>query len=277
MTMSDHHDHHLPPPEPDHINAASITFWGILSFVTVLGTVVGLSDYFWLERENAAYAKIEKYADGSLRAQQAAEATDKLNSNAPLIAVVNGAMVEGYYASEDAAKAALVQGSIEDVNARRIVTADQVKRTRLPIKRAMELVVAERAKPMAKPAPLVKPVAQSADAQDAAMEETVLEPNAELVAQGKALFHNPAKMCATCHSIDGTRLVGPTMKGAWNRVEELEGGAKVRVNRAYFINSIKKPASQIVKGYPNGMPAMLATMLTDAEIEALMYYVASLK
>ena len=275
--MSDHHDHHLPPPEPDHINAASISVWGLLSFITVIGTVVGLSDYFWLERENAAHAKVELYADGTLRAQQTAEAADKLNGYTPLLAVVNGGMVEGYYDSEDAAKSAVAQGSIEDVNARQIVTADQVKRTRLPISRAMELVVAERAKPMAKPAPLVKPAAQSADAESAALEETVLEPNAALVAQGKALFHNPAKMCATCHSIDGTRLVGPTMKGAWNRVEELEGGAKVRVNRTYFINSIKKPASQIVKGYPNGMPAMLATMLTDAEIEALMYYVASLK
>ena len=59
--MSDHHDHHLPPPEPDHINAASISVWGLLSFITVIGTVVGLSDYFWLERENAAHAKLAAF------------------------------------------------------------------------------------------------------------------------------------------------------------------------------------------------------------------------
>jgi len=277
MIMSDHHDHPLPPPEPDNINAASISIWGLISFLTVFATVVGLSGYFWFEREGAAHEKIELYTDTTLRDQQTDEAADKLKEYTPLVAVVNGARVEGYHASEDSAKTALAQGSVDEVNARQIMTADQVKRTRLPIERAMELVAAERAQPMAKPAPLVKKVEASAEEQNAALAETTLEPNPALVAQGKALFHNPAKMCATCHSIDGSRLVGPTMKGAWNRVEELESGEKIRVNRAYFVNSIKKPGSQIVKGYPNGMPAMLATMLTDAEIEALMYYVASLK
>ena len=172
----------------------------------------------------------------------------------------------------------MIDGSIEDINARRIISADQVKRTRIPIERAMELVVAERARPMAKPAPIVQKPKTSAEDAAAALEETVLEPNPELVAQGKEIFHNPAKLCATCHSIDGSVRVGPTMKGAWGRIEELEGGEKVRVNRAYFARSIKKPSAQVVKGYPAaGMPAALGSMISDAEIEALMYYVASLK
>jgi mono/diheme cytochrome c family protein len=280
MIMSDHHDHPLPPLEPDHLEPVGIIFWGIISFLSVLAVVAGLYDYFWMVREGADHTHSSHYADTKLRKAQAAEAHDKLEEYQPLLAVVNGTRVEGYYVSVDAAKSALAQGSIEDVNARQIVTTDEVKRTRLPIERAMQLVAAERARPMTKPEPLVKKVedpAAAAEAEAAAMAETPLEANPELIAQGKALFHNPAKMCATCHSIDGSKRVGPTMKGAWGRIEELEDGKKVRVNRDYFIRSIKNPNGEVVKGYAPAMPPMLAQMLTDAEIEALMHYVASLK
>ena len=51
--MSDHHDHPLPPPEPDHIEAGGITFWGLISFAAVIASVFGLSGYFWLARQSA--------------------------------------------------------------------------------------------------------------------------------------------------------------------------------------------------------------------------------
>lgn len=69
--MSDHHDHHLPPPEPDHIDAGGVTFWGLASFISVLAVVGGLSGYFWIEREAAVAERIEQYGSSPYRAEMA--------------------------------------------------------------------------------------------------------------------------------------------------------------------------------------------------------------
>ena len=205
-------------------------------------------------------------ADGSLRKLQAAEAADKLNGYTPIVAVVKKGRVSSYHASEADAKKALMSASVKNINDSQILDA---KRTRIPLKRAIELVISERAKAMPKPEPLVSP--------DSVQQEEVkiapppqLEIKPELVTQGKAAF----AVCAACHSIDGSRLVGPSMKGLWGKVENLADGTKVRVNKEYFVRSIKEPTAQIVEGYP---PAMANLPVTDTQIEALMHYVASLQ
>jgi mono/diheme cytochrome c family protein len=269
MIMSDHHDHHLPPPEPDHINAISLTFWGLISFIAVLASVVGLSGYFWLEREGVLGDLVDQYESRELRNQQTAEAADKLNGYTPLFAVVNNGEVSGYYPSAEAAKLALSKESLEDFNSSKVMDA---QRTRLPIQRAMELVIAERAKPMAPPQPLMAKV--EGPAADP-MAEATLVVDPALAAQGKQIFNMPTKLCATCHSVDGSKKIGPSMKGLWNKVEELADGSQVRVNSAYFKRSVKKPAAQVVKGFENA--AMPQLPISDEEITALMHYVASIK
>ena len=267
--MSDHNDHPLPPPEPDTIDAIGVTFWGLLSFAAVLASVAGLSGYFWLEREGVLDKQVDTYESRELRDKQVAEAADKLQGYTPLFAVVNNGEVNGYFPSADAAKQALTKESIEDFNNSKVMNA---KRTRLPIARAMELVIAERAKPMAKPAPLMAKVATAAADP---MAEATLVVDPALAAQGKQIFNMPTKLCATCHSVDGSKKIGPSMKGLWNKVEMLSDGSQVRVNSAYFKKSVKKPAAQIVKGYENA--AMPQLPLTADEVNALMHYVASLK
>lgn len=268
--MSDHHDHHLPPPEPDKINAISLTVWGLISFGSVLATVLGLSGYFWLEREGISELQINSYDSRDLRDQQRAEAADKLTQYTPLFAVVNNGEVGGYYPSANAAKLALAKESLEDFNNGQVMDA---KRTRLPIDRAMQLVIADRAKPMAKPEPLMAKTATAPAADPMAEATLVVDP--QLAEQGKQIFNMPTKLCATCHSVDGSKKIGPSMKGLWNKVEELSDGTQVRVNSVYFKNSVKKPASQVVKGYENA--AMPQLPLSADEITALMHYVASLQ
>ena len=201
-----------------------------------------------------------------LRNFQTAEAADKLVDYTPLVAVVRKGKVNGYYPSEAAAKQALFKDSVKNINKSQILDA---KRTRIPLEVAMQIVLSERAKPMPKPEPLV-----TLDESDAEPEVIApppqLEVKPELVAQGKAAFG----VCGACHSIDGTRKVGPSMKGLWGKVENLADGTKVRVNKEYFVRSIKEPKAQIVEGYP---PAMANLGVSDVQIEALMHYVASLK
>ena len=83
--------------------------------------------------------------------------------------------------------------------------------------------------------------------------------------------------CVGCHSIDGTRLVGPSWKGLFGKEEALEGGTTVTVDEAYLIEPIKDPAAKIVEGFPNAMPATIAASLSDSDIDVIIEYIKSLK
>ena len=84
------------------------------------------------------------------------------------------------------------------------------------------------------------------------------------------------KMCSTCHSIDGTRMVGPSFKGIWGTKVELQDGKSVQIDEAYFRESLLEPAKKLVKGYPPTMPTFKG-VLTEKEITDVMTYVKSLK
>jgi len=81
------------------------------------------------------------------------------------------------------------------------------------------------------------------------------------------------KGCNACHSLDGSKLVGPSFKGLWGRSEKTSAG-DVTVDLAYVTESIRQPMAKIVEGYP---PAMPAANLTDLEIESITKYFETLK
>lgn len=84
--------------------------------------------------------------------------------------------------------------------------------------------------------------------------------------------------CLSCHTQDGTRLVGPSLKGLLGMTETVVAGGEekeITIDRAYLINSIKNPNSEIVKGYqPNLMPPL---PLTDEELNHIVDYIETLK
>ncbi len=83
-----------------------------------------------------------------------------------------------------------------------------------------------------------------------------------------------AKACTVCHSIDGTPMVGPSMKGLWGKEEKLTDGSTVMVDAAYIASSIKDPNAQVVAGYPPAM--VLSSPVSDDEIALLTVYIQSL-
>lgn len=87
---------------------------------------------------------------------------------------------------------------------------------------------------------------------------------------GEALYK--AKACNACHSIDGTRLVGPSFKGLWGHEVATNVGT-VTVDDAYFRESVLQPMAKIVDGYP---PAMPPQQLNDLEIESLALFIQTL-
>ena len=82
--------------------------------------------------------------------------------------------------------------------------------------------------------------------------------------------------CNTCHSTDGTTLVGPTWQGLYGTEEELEDGTSATVNDDYIRESIRMPDLKVVKGFTAGlMPATLG--VEDDEIPHIIEYMKSLR
>lgn len=80
--------------------------------------------------------------------------------------------------------------------------------------------------------------------------------------------------CATCHSIDGSKMVGPSFKGLYGKQEKITGGSEVTVDDAYIVESIKNPGVKVVEGYAAAMPPY---QLTDQQISDLIEYIKTLK
>jgi cytochrome c oxidase subunit 2 len=94
---------------------------------------------------------------------------------------------------------------------------------------------------------------------------------------GEAL--SKTKGCNACHSVDGSKLIGPTYKGLYGKTETVVTGGQERevvVNDAYIKHSMLKPTDDIVKGFQPLMPSQEG-MVNEAEIKALTAYIKSLQ
>lgn len=83
-----------------------------------------------------------------------------------------------------------------------------------------------------------------------------------------------SKGCIACHSIDGSRLVGPTWKGLYGKRETLQDGGQVVVDDAYIRESILTPNAKVVQGFQPVMPQLA---VSDQEMEAIIAYIRSLQ
>ena len=90
--------------------------------------------------------------------------------------------------------------------------------------------------------------------------------------QGRLLAQS--RGCVACHSVDGSRGVGPSWKGLYGKTELLEGGATVKVDEGYLRESITAPKAKIVRGFA---PVMPDQTLSDAELTALVDYIKTVR
>lgn len=98
--------------------------------------------------------------------------------------------------------------------------------------------------------------------------DTNAKPTAEL---GGQLYK--AKGCNACHSLDGSKIVGPTFKGLYGKTEETSAG-QVTVDDAYITESIRQPMAKIVTGYP---PAMPPQQVNDVELASIIEFIKAQK
>lgn len=82
--------------------------------------------------------------------------------------------------------------------------------------------------------------------------------------------------CNTCHSVDGTRLQGPSFQGLWGTEREMQDGEIVVFDENYVRESILEPNARITSGYAPVMPSYAGT-LNDRQIDAIIEYLKTLQ
>lgn len=93
--------------------------------------------------------------------------------------------------------------------------------------------------------------------------------------RGEALFKGSLG-CSGCHSIDGSRIVGPTFKGLYGNKREFADGSSVTADDAYIKQSILVPTAKIVAGFPPAMSSFQGRIKED-EIKDIIEFIKTLK
>lgn len=90
---------------------------------------------------------------------------------------------------------------------------------------------------------------------------------------GKTLFSNQG--CMTCHSINGTTIIGPSLLGKYGSQEKLTNGSTITIDDNYIRESLMEPTAKVVYGFTPTMPTYKGR-LSDKQINALIDYIKSL-
>jgi cytochrome c oxidase subunit 2 len=97
-------------------------------------------------------------------------------------------------------------------------------------------------------------------------------------ATGKRIMQNIG--CFACHSIDGTKLVGPSFKGIWGEEQiVVTGGNKrtIKVDEEYVKRSIYEPNADVVEGYMKGLMVSYQGQLSEDDIANIIEYLKTVK
>ena len=89
-----------------------------------------------------------------------------------------------------------------------------------------------------------------------------------------------ANGCTACHSLNGTRLVGPSFKGLYGATKEvlLEDGTKksLTADEEYITRSIYEPSVEVVESYPKVMISYKKT-INEEQLKQINAYLKSIK
>jgi len=98
-------------------------------------------------------------------------------------------------------------------------------------------------------------------------------PDESPASYGEKLYQR--RGCKSCHSLDGTRMVGPTWKGLYGTSRPIASGGQVKADENYLRESILYPKEKIAAGYQPVMPSYKG-QLTDDDIYSLVEFIKSL-
>ncbi|MFB6273446.1 MAG: cytochrome c family protein, partial [Salinibacter sp.] len=94
------------------------------------------------------------------------------------------------------------------------------------------------------------------------------------VKRGRHIYQETG--CATCHSLDGSRQVGPSFQGLYGTERAFKNGNTVVADEEYLRQSILHPTQHVVEDYKANMPSYRG-ILNESELESLIRFIKSLK
>jgi len=97
-------------------------------------------------------------------------------------------------------------------------------------------------------------------------------------ATGKRIMQNIG--CFACHSLDGSKLVGPSFKGIWGAEHTVVTGKetrKVTVDEEYIKRSIYDPNADVVEGFMKGLMITYQGQLSEDDIKSITEYLKTVK
>jgi len=86
--------------------------------------------------------------------------------------------------------------------------------------------------------------------------------------------------CFACHSVDGSKLVGPSFKGLYGSTHEVVSNGTNRTITAddlYIQTSILDPGKDIVLGFPQGVMKSYKGLIKEKDLPKIYEYMKSLK
>lgn len=97
-------------------------------------------------------------------------------------------------------------------------------------------------------------------------------------ASGQRIMKNIG--CFACHTVDGSKLVGPSLKGVYGHaVTVITGGTEreVTADDEYIKRSIYDPNADVVKGFNKGLMLSYKGQLKDEDVAQIIEYLKTLK
>ncbi len=85
--------------------------------------------------------------------------------------------------------------------------------------------------------------------------------------------------CNACHSVDGSKLVGPSYLGGWGGTRTVVTDREEReitMDAEYVLRSVFDPNADVVQGFNKGLMLSYEGMVTEQEVELIIEYLKKL-
>lgn len=114
-------------------------------------------------------------------------------------------------------------------------------------------------------APAAAETSETVETSEAADNESMAQAGRELYDTGGPT----GTACSTCHTLDGTTLVGPSFEGISERAgDRIEGMSA----EEYLHQSIVDPSVHLVEGYDDLMPDVYGDQLSEEQVNELVAF-----
>ena len=92
--------------------------------------------------------------------------------------------------------------------------------------------------------------------------------------EGEVLYQTLG--CASCHSLDGSIIVGPSFKGLYGKKVRVMTNGRVRevvADERYIRDSVRSPAQDVAEGFPEGIMPNLSNQISEEQMKAIVAFI----